>query len=62
MEDKEKEAWRLGIKAGIWLFATWKDGKQTVGIMKDDIHDIYRLVDEGKYDHLMEVGNDESRS
>lgn len=57
MEDELRlRIWRHGLKAGIWLFAVNKNGEQLVGIMKDKIQDAYKLVDEGKYDHLMEVG------
>ena len=55
MNEQEKKAWRLGLKAGIWLYAVNKNGEQLVGIMKEKIQDVFKQVDEGKYDHLMEV-------
>ena len=54
LSDDEKVLWRLGCKAGVWLFAVNKDGEQLVGITEEKIQDVYLQIDEGKYDHLME--------
>jgi hypothetical protein len=43
-------AYRDGIKRGVWWFATWENGEQRVGIKKELLVNVYKEIDEGKYD------------
>ena len=45
-----REVYRRGIKEGIRWCATWKNGKQLIGILEKDLDEVLKEVDEGKYD------------
>lgn len=48
--EKDLVAYREGIKKGVRRFAVWENGEQRVGIKKERLEDVYREIDEGKYD------------
>jgi len=48
--EKDLLAYREGIKRGVWWFAVWENGEQRVGIQKELLENVYREIDEGKYD------------
>jgi len=41
--DKSKE-YIEGVIAGIWIYATWKDGRQVVGALQQDIDKVIKEV------------------
>jgi hypothetical protein len=50
MDEKDLKAYREGIKKGVWWFAIWKDHKQLVGISQQPLEEVYKEIDEGKFD------------
>lgn len=45
-QERLRQAVTLGMKAGIWAYATWKDGDQIVGVTGRKMSDIFRIIDE----------------
>jgi len=53
--ETEVKLFREGMKAGIWLFATWKDGQQLVGANQIPLKEAWLKVDKGEYDVVLNV-------
>ena len=45
-QEKIRHAVVLGMKAGIWAYASWKDGEQLVGVTGKKMTDVFRIIDE----------------
>ena len=54
-KDLELKLFREGMKAGVWLFAHWKDGRQLVGTGGTTLKEAWTKVDNGEYDHIIEA-------
>jgi hypothetical protein len=44
-----------GVKAGLYMFAWWKDGQQFVGSGNYTLDDAFRAIDSGEWDEDLKI-------